>query len=365
MDERFQQICDWLEQLPILQGRTFSEPVPASSDASFRRYFRIELSAPFSEPSSEELGYHNDRLIIMDAPPQHEDCRPFIDVAQTLQEIGLNVPKVLDQDLQQGFLLLTDLGSTTYLSELQNVDESRVDELYRQALSALVRLQSRSRQEAQRLPNYDSELLNREMDLFPDWLGEKHLTREFDKLQKAQWQEMKQYLIDSALQQPQTYVHRDYHSRNLMLAPGRNPGILDFQDAVNGALTYDAVSLLRDCYIAWPREQVEEWLRAYFLELCQYQVLDKGQWNDFQRAFDLMGIQRHLKASGIFARLWHRDGKEGYLHDIPQTLQYIVSVGSSYKEMGPLVGWIENQWLPQVEKLNREFSAVASSKAAS
>lgn len=351
MDERFQQICTWLQQLPLLADHNFSQPVPASSDASFRRYFRIQLDSPFREQTSEELGYHNNSLIIMDAPPQHEDCTPFISVAQTLTGLGLNVPQILEQDLQQGFLLLSDLGTDTYLSQLSPKDESRADELYRGALSALVTLQAGGAKASQQLPKYDAALLNTEMNLFSDWLGEKHLGMGLNKLQTGQWQEVKQVLAESAMAQPQTYVHRDYHSRNLMIAPGLNPGIIDFQDAVHGALTYDAVSLLRDCYIAWPPEQVHEWLRAYFLQLSAAQVIDKNQWPEFAKAFDLMGIQRHLKASGIFARLYHRDGKDGYLNDIPQTLQYIVQVGANYSQMKPLVDWIEGQWLPKLQSL--------------
>lgn len=351
MDERFQQICAWLEQFPLLKEHSYSQPVSASSDASFRRYFRITLDSPFSEQPSAELGYHNNSLIIMDAPPQHEDCGPFISVAETLEGLGLNVPKILAQDLEQGFLLLSDLGTNTYLSQLDPNNESSADALYRGALSALVKLQAGGSKAAQKLPRYDAALLDTEMNLFSDWLGEKHLGIGLNKLQAGQWQEVKQFLAESALSQPQTYVHRDYHSRNLMIAPGLNPGVIDFQDAVQGALTYDAVSLLRDCYIAWPPEQVQEWLRAYFLELCAAQVIDKSQWNDFVKAFDLMGIQRHLKASGIFARLYHRDGKDGYLNDIPQTLQYIAQVGEKYPQMRPVVDWIEGQWLPKLQSV--------------
>ncbi|MBN2647458.1 MAG: phosphotransferase [Thiotrichales bacterium] len=354
MDERFQAMCSWLESLPLLRESVFDLPQPASSDASFRRYFRIVLNQPFRNQDSAELGYHNDRLIIMDAPPQHEDCRPFLAVADTLAQCGLNVPLCLAQDLSQGFLLLSDLGSQTYLNQLQSDGGRHAESLYSQALDALLQLQTRGQSAAKHLPLYDAALLEREMDLFVDWLGVRHLERPLNHLQQLQWQEMKRFLIDSAVQQPQTYVHRDYHSRNLMCAPGRNPGILDFQDAVFGPLTYDAVSLLRDCYIAWPAEQVQEWLRAYFLALCQNQLLEQNQWRDFVRAFDLMGIQRHLKAAGIFARLWHRDGKDGYLQDIPATLHYILQVGAAYPVLTPLLHWIESDWLAQVLAFNAE-----------
>ncbi|WP_319379985.1 phosphotransferase [Thiomicrorhabdus sp.] len=337
MTERFQALLDWLHRLPQLRESDFSMPEPASSDASFRRYFRIENRKLDSEPAS---------YIIMDAPVAHEDCRPFIRISGQLEGMGLKVPRVLAQDLDQGFLLLSDLGNQTYLSVLQNRDESQADRLYRQALTSLVRMQTQGREMARDLPSYDQTLLVNEMNLFSDWLLDEHLCTSMNKLQRAAWKETQSVLMNSALQQPQTYVHRDYHSRNLMVSDGDQPGILDFQDAVHGALSYDAVSLLRDCYIAWPQEQVEEWQRAYFLELCQQGLASKEEWNAFRRAMDLMGIQRHLKASGIFARLFHRDGKNGYLDDIPQTVRYIVEVGRHYPELSELVRFLEERVLP-------------------
>ncbi|MDG6777483.1 phosphotransferase [Thiomicrorhabdus sp. zzn3] len=338
MNERFQWMLDWLDALPILQGRAVSQPVSASSDASFRRYFRIEVNGP----QEKDLASY----IIMDAPPEHEDCEPFIHVSAQMAKLGLNVPKVLAQNLQQGFLLLTDLGSTTYLSVLNSADESEVDRLYCDALNALVILQEKGAQAAPELPAYDETLLNNEMNLFSDWLLGTHLEMPLSVHQQMDWQQIKTLLTQSALAQPKTYVHRDYHSRNLMVTSQGNPGILDFQDAVYGPLTYDAVSLLRDCYIAWPSDQVREWQRYYFLKLCEVNLLKRDEWHGFLKAMDFMGIQRHLKASGIFARLYHRDGKDGYLNDIPQTLQYIVDVGRDYPEMKWLVEWVENRMLP-------------------
>lgn len=338
MNERFQMMLDWLQTLPVLQGCEVTNPVPASSDASFRRYFRIEATGQNGTSS----------YIIMDAPVEHEDCRPFIAVSQQLIAMGLTVPEVLAQNLEQGFLLLTDLGNTTYLSVLQQASESEVDELYGDALTALVNLQTKGAKAADNLPAYDNQLLNTEMSLFSDWLLAKHLEVGMSTLEKQAWQNTQQLLAESALQQPQTYVHRDYHSRNLMVIERGNPGVLDFQDAVKGPLTYDAVSMLRDCYIAWPEEQVTEWQRQYFLQLCDAKFLHKDEWAGFQKSMDLMGIQRHLKASGIFARLFHRDGKDGYLNDIPLTLDYLVKVGKRYGDMHDLVNLVESKVLPKI-----------------
>ena len=341
MNERFQQMLTWLQRLPELNGKSFSTPVPASSDASFRRYFRIEVE-------NDENGRKPQSFIIMDAPTEYEDCRPFIKVANELQTLGLNVPKVIAQNLELGFLLLSDLGSTTYLSVLRKADDIKADVLYGDALNALTTMQSRGAEHSKNLPSYDAALLHTEMNLFSDWLLNTHLDIHLNSSEQSAWQTIQKQLSDSALKQPQTYVHRDYHSRNLMVVEEGNPGVLDFQDAVRGALTYDAVSLLRDCYIAWPQEQVTEWQRQYFLGLCEHQLVTKHEWDDFVKAMDFMGIQRHLKASGIFARLNHRDGKDGYLNDIPLTLQYIQMVGSHYSEMKPLVDLLEAKVLTKV-----------------
>lgn len=338
MNERFQMILNWLESLPVLQGCDVTQPEPASADASFRRYFRIEAQCASGSRS----------YIIMDAPVEHEDCRPFIAVSQQLVGMGLNVPKVLAQNLEQGFLLLTDLGNTTYLSELEKRVESQVDKLYGDALTSLVTLQTKGDEAAQNLPAYNEKLLMTEMSLFSDWLLDTHLEVGLNKLEHQAWQEVQKVLVNSALKQPQTYVHRDYHSRNLMVVEQGNPGILDFQDAVKGPLTYDAVSMLRDCYIAWPEEQVIEWQRNYFLQLCSANRLYKDEWESFQKSMDFMGIQRHLKASGIFARLFHRDGKDGYLTDIPLTLNYLIQVGTKYPQMQSLVDLVENKVLPKI-----------------
>jgi aminoglycoside/choline kinase family phosphotransferase len=293
---------------------------PASADASFRRYFRVRR-----EGSS---------FIVMDAPPDKEDCAPFIHVTELLLEIGLHVPEILARDLGQGFLLLSDLGTRLYLDELT---EATVERLYGDALGALATLQSCAPLDSG-LPDYSRDLLMFEMSLFRDWLVRTHLRIELDALTQSALDRSFDVLARSALEQPRVCVHRDYHSRNLMVSGCHNPGILDYQDAVIGPLTYDLVSLLRDCYVAWPRARVEAWAAGYFELARQTGILRPEQADEriFLRWFDWMGVQRHLKAAGIFARLNHRDGKTGYLKDIPRTLGYVTEVCSRYPELDEL-----------------------------
>ena len=314
--ERQQQIKTWLAGL--WPGRSFAL-APASADASFRRYFRV--------------WYGDQTRIVMDAPPDKEDCRPFVAMAEALRGLGLNAPEVLDGDLDQGLLLLTDLGSRQYLAEL---NERSVAGLYDDALAALARLQTGGDPGSPLLPPYDSALLHREMELFRDWFLGRLLGLELSVTEQRTLDQAFAALAGNALEQPLVWVHRDYHSRNLMITAPDNPGVLDFQDAVAGAVTYDLVSLLRDCYIAWPRPQVEAWAldhRARLQALGMTGLDDAGQ---FLRWFDLMGVQRHLKAVGIFARLNLRDGKPGYLLDIPRTLGYVLEVASRYPELAGL-----------------------------
>lgn len=326
-DQRLRDLRHWLVHALAMDVRSIE---PASSDASFRRYFRIR--------------HADGSLIVMDAPPAREDSRPFIEIAARLRGIGLNAPAVLQADLEQGYLLLSDLGSRRYLDVL---DTQTVEPLYLDALAALERLQVHGPRTG--LPDYDRPLLLREMQLFPDWLLERHLGLALDHGQRAMLEQTFELLAAAALEQPRVCVHRDYHSRNLMVTAADNPGVLDFQDAVLGPITYDLVSLLRDCYIAWPRAQVEAWALGYLqrpqIRALAGEVADR----DWLRWFDLMGVQRHLKASGIFARLWHRDGKPGYLGDVPRTLQYIVQVASSYPELGPLHAFLQQSVLPRLE----------------
>jgi len=315
--ERLDALKRWLETELNFREYTLT---PASSDASFRRYFRVM--------------HDGNSLIVMDAPPDREDSRPFINVAKLLFDAGLNVPEVIDQDLEQGYLLLGDLGNTLYLHELS---DATVDHLYGDALGALAAIQVCNPGPGV-LPDYDRTLLMNEMALFRDWLVGTHLGITQDAAQVAMLDTTFDLLADNALEQPQVLVHRDYHSRNLMVTGRNNPGILDFQDAVIGPVTYDLVSLLRDCYIEWPRTRIEDWVLGY-QELALQSGILREEHEDpqqFLRWFDLMGVQRHLKAAGIFARLNHRDGKTGYLDDIPRTLGYVIEVSGRYPGLAGL-----------------------------
>ncbi|MFO1422934.1 MAG: phosphotransferase [Candidatus Competibacteraceae bacterium] len=313
MNEREQLLRDWLND--VLPAR-LDRIAPASSDASFRRYFRVWCAGRTH--------------IVMDAPPAKEDCRPFVAIAQALRGLGLNAPEVLAGDLDQGLLLLTDLGSRQYLAEL---DQRSVPGLYGDALEALARLQVGGDPGSPLLPPYDSALLHREMELFREWFLGKLLGLNLRDEEHQTLDHTFALLADNALEQPRVWVHRDYHSRNLMVTDPDNPGVLDFQDAVVGAVTYDLVSLLRDCYIAWPREHVESWALDHRARLRALGMSGLDDADGFLRGFDLMGVQRHLKAIGIFARLNLRDGKPGYLRDIPRTLGYVLEVADRYPEL--------------------------------
>jgi hypothetical protein len=330
-DPRLELLRHWLEEG---LGWHDVQLAPASADASFRRYFRVG-------------GRGHDTVIAMDAPPDKEDVEPYLRVAGMLEDVGVNAPRVLARNASDGFLLLTDLGSVTYLAEL--ADAGRADALYDDALAALVRIQARGQGHAQGLPAYDERLLRFEMSLFTDWLIGRHLALELSAGDSAGLATAFDALVANALEQPQVFVHRDYHSRNLMVCPGSNPGILDFQDAVRGALTYDLVSLLRDCYVAWPQEQVTRWALEFRRQALAAGLAAGNDPAQFLRWFDLMGIQRHLKASGIFARLWHRDGKPGYLPDVPRTLGYVVAACSRHAEFTALGALVSERVLPAMQ----------------
>jgi aminoglycoside/choline kinase family phosphotransferase len=325
MPERIELLKKWLTEVMDMRD---IELYPASGDASFRRYFRMEL-----EDGSTRIA--------MDAPPAQEDCRPFVQIATALEALGLHVPHIYAQDLEQGYLLLSDLGTELYL-DLLNADT--VERLYGDALSALLVIQAGGPREG--LPPYGRKLLLQEMELFREWLVGRQLGLNLNPDELRMLDTVFAFLADSALGQPQVCVHRDYHSRNLMRTPAPSPGILDFQDAVVGPVTYDLVSLLRDCYIRWPREQVQAWAMDYCQQALQSGVLGKEHEGEFLRWFDLMGVQRHLKAAGIFARLNQRDGKPGYLKDIPRTLGYIVELTPDYPELAGLGALIEQRVLP-------------------
>jgi aminoglycoside/choline kinase family phosphotransferase len=281
----------------------------------------------------------------MDAPPDKEDCGPFIRVAAFLQQMGLNGPRVIEANTDQGFLLLSDLGSTQYLAELRQ-NEHFDPVMYTDAIDALIVMQSKGAPFLAKLPPYDERLLRFELSLFSDWLCERHLGIRLAGDELQHWQQLCELLVSSALEQPRVFVHRDYHSRNLMRVQDNNPGILDFQDAVAGPLTYDLVSLLRDCYFSPPPHLVKVWVDAFHRNAPAAKELSPDV---FPRYFDLMGVQRQLKAAGIFCRLNHRDGKLAYMQDIPRTLNYILEIAPRYEELEFLAGLIRRRILPGLE----------------
>ena len=320
---------------------------PASADASFRRYFRLVRGA--------------DSYIVMDAPPDKEPVAPFVGVAQSLLGIGLNVPVILARDAARGLLLLSDLGTRLYLSEL--LAGRDVERLYGDALDALVRLQTRGGEAARALPPYDRAALIREMELLPEWFLGRHLGQAPTAAERAMLDRLFETLAQSALAQPAVFVHRDYHSRNLLVSDEANPGILDFQDAVRGAATYDVVSLLKDCYIAWPRERVIGWLVGY-RERLKRAGLDLGTDEELIRRFDLMGLQRHIKVLGIFARLFYRDGKAGYLEDLPRVLAYTREAAALYPESAEFARYLDARIEPRFEAAQAQARSQASGAAA-
>lgn len=303
-------------------GEDSIEIAPASADASFRRHFRA---------TAKGRDY-----IVMDAPPAHEDCRPFVRVARLFADAGVHVPQVLAQDLEQGFLLLSDLGNTTYLAALEEAGTSpaRARELYLAANDALIRIQLSSRPGV--LPEYDRALLTRELQLFPEWYVGKHLGARLSDEQKQSLEAVFERLLANNLAQPQVFVHRDWHSRNLMVTDP-NPGILDFQDAVYGPITYDLASIYRDAYIKWDEELQLDWVIRYWEKARAAGLPVHPDFGDFWRDFEWMGAQRHIKVLGIFARLYHRDGKDGYLKDMPLVMDYLRRVCERYGELKPLL----------------------------
>ncbi|POZ50762.1 aminoglycoside phosphotransferase family protein [Methylovulum psychrotolerans] len=332
-DLRTLTLRDWLENDLLLEVTAFR---PASSDASFRRYFRV------TTPDAV--------LIAMDAPPATENLPAFIKVAGLLAATGLQVPTIFGQNLEDGFLLLEDFGSQAFLD---TVAKAGPEPYYPQALTNLLSLQTHTDSRHFDLPRYDEALLKREFAIFNDWFVGQWLDIE---LPAAVMADLERVLISSALAQPVVCVHRDYHSRNLMVLADGTLGVLDFQDAVLGPITYDAVSLLRDCYITWPPEQVAHWLTDYHQHLQQAGQLT-ANLAEFTRWFDLMGLQRHLKAIGIFTRLHLRDGKSGYLNDIPRTLGYVQAVTAAYPELAAFDQLLHSQLLPAYRQAAQRITA--------
>tara|TARA_R110002020_G_scaffold338186_2_gene553561 strand:+ start:1366 stop:2370 length:1005 start_codon:yes stop_codon:yes gene_type:complete len=331
-EQREIQLQAWCE---AVTGYRQQRLQPVSGDASFRRYFRTSD------------GHRS--LIAVDAPPPQESLQPFIAIAQAYAEQGVNVPEVIAADEKQGFMLLSDLGSTLLLSELT---EASMSGWYRQALADLTAIMRVQNTELGSLPNYDEALLRRELDLFHDWLVGTHLGLSLSHEEKAMWANFCDTLTANALEQPQVGVHRDYHARNIMVQAHQKLAYIDFQDAVRGPITYDAVSLLRDCYVRWPHDLVQQLSHDLYNQLQHQQLLPVAvsveQW---QRWFDLMGLQRHTKAAGIFARLYHRDGKTGYLQDIPRTVDYLYDIAGFYPEFNDYRHWLAERVQPALQEL--------------
>lgn len=320
MDLRKEALVTWLDE--VLPNHTY-ELTTASEDASFRRYFRVHLKAPLDKALT---------LIAMDAPPPQEDCTPFVKVARLFADAGLNVPKIIAENVTLGFLLLSDLGDLTYLKALNN---ETAKHLYHEANLALIQLQLAS--QANVLPPYDEALLMREMQLFPEWYVAQHLKVTLDEKQQLILNNTFALLNQNVLAQGQVYVHRDFHARNLMVTQLGNPGILDFQDAVFGPITYDLVSLYKDAYIEWDEEQIIDWLVRYWQAAKKAGLAVNHDFSEFYRDFEYMGAQRHIKILGIFARLSHRDGKHGYVKDMPLVMHYLRKVCARYIELKPML----------------------------
>ena len=346
-DSRLVLIHEWLSRdLGMMPERV----EPASADASFRRYFRVFHRGATS--------------VLMDAPPGKEDVRPYLKVTRLLEHLGAHVPHVHHVDTDRGLLLMEDLGGTHYLSRFNAGEDP--ERLYGDALRVLADIQVHGRDAAAELAPYDREALARELALMPDWFLGKHLAVTLSGAESQIITRAFEFLIHEALEQPTVFVHRDFHSRNLMVVEDRNPGIIDFQDALRGPVGYDLVSLLKDCYISWPRERVEKWVKG-FRALLRSKG-DAGAWlsgsddTEFLRWFDLIGVQRHIKVLGIFARLWYRDGKSGYIGDLPLTLEYVRDTCKRYSELAELSRFLEDSVVGALPRANERVLAAAAAK---
>jgi aminoglycoside/choline kinase family phosphotransferase len=339
-DARVELIRDWLAG--ELGWPRDCRLEPASADASFRRYFRVWNATGATR-------------VVMDAPPDREDTRPYLQVTRLLQDCGVHVPEVEAADPQRGLLLLEDLGSTHMLARLRAGGDPEL--LYEQALASLAQIQLRGGNGARELPAYDAAALEREMRLLPDWFCARHLQLPVDAATEALLAETFAFLVRELLAQPRVLVHRDYHSRNLMITARHSPGIIDFQDAACGPIGYDLVSLLKDCYIAWPRARVLAWLERYRLQLAASGAAAGAGSSEFLRWFDLAGLQRHIKVLGIFARLWYRDGKSGYLADLPLTLEYVRDAAARHGELARFGAWVERALVPGLGAANARVLA--------
>jgi aminoglycoside/choline kinase family phosphotransferase len=337
-DARLALIHGWLARelhLPL------SRIEPASSDASFRRYFRA-----FTGTAT---------YIVMDAPPAREDVRPYLKVSALLEDLAVHVPHVHQADVARGLLLLEDLGTTSYLERLTGGGDS--ERLYADALNALAVIQVRGHAAAAQLAPYGASELAREMALMPEWFLGRHLALELTPAETRLLAAAFEFLIGEALAQPTVFVHRDYHARNLMVVGAHNPGIIDFQDALCGPVGYDLVSLLKDCYIAWPRARVVGWVREFRARLLANGAAAGDSEAQFLRWFDLIGVQRHIKVLGIFCRLWYRDGKPGYLPDLPRTLDYVRAVCAEHAPLAELAAFLERRVVSELPPANARVAA--------
>lgn len=339
-DLRALRLRQWAEAILAENLGLSADPVDSfmfaalAGDASFRRYFR--------------LGLRQQSWVLMDAPPDKEDSRPFVAVAAAFARLGIRVPQLMAIDLEQGFLLLEDLGDRLYLGELMSASRDQVDRLYQAAFEPLLRLQSVTELPGCTLPRYDRTLLLNELRLFDQWFIAELLQIELTPADQAMLQQLYDALIESALEQPQRPVHRDYHSRNLLLCRDNSPGVIDFQDAVIGPITYDLVSLLKDCYLLWPQPQVTCWVEQYYQAAQAAALLPAITLEQFHGWFDWIGVQRHLKVLGIFSRLFLRDGKAGYLADLPRVARHLLDGCEPYAQLRPFASWFRSRLLPQM-----------------
>lgn len=336
MDQRQTALTHWVtQQLRELSYQVTEKPdllTSVSGDASFRRYFRAVVDG--------------NSFIAMDAPPEKEDSHPFVAIARSWIDCGVPVPRIYAEDLSLGFMLLSDMGDTLYLDRL---NEDSADVLYKQALRTLIDIQRCHGIRNYSLPAYDKQRLSVEMNLCPDWFFTQLLGVDLDEAERQLFSAISDQLVNSALEQPQVCVHRDYHSRNLMLLPDDSIGVLDFQDAVIGPITYDLVSLLRDCYINWTAEREQKWIRDFVQLAQQAGLIGDIDYEQFRKWFDWMGLQRHIKCVGIFSRLFLRDGKAGYLNDIPRTFNYLKQVCATYDEFAAFDQWLDRRVIPAMQ----------------
>ena len=332
MSTRLEDLSHWISEV---FDETSFHLMPLSGDASFRQYWRLYV--------------HERTYVVMDAPPEKENCLPFLLIGNKIKAVGLSAPEVYHVNLNDGFLVLEDLGDQLYIDSL---NEITVRHLYHDAINALIKMQREI--DASSLPKYDASLLRQELDLFPKWFLQKHLKRSLTWAEEAIIDHAFSWIIEEVVRQPRVFVHRDYHSRNLMIVKGNNPGIIDYQDAVLGPITYDLVSLLRDVYIAWPSSEVDNWRELYCTMSVESKLLTGAEIEQLPHWFDVMGVQRHLKIAGIFARLYHRDMKPRYLEDLPLTFGYLLSIVKQFPALREFHDLLLSIELPfqQTPKLN-------------